>query len=122
MVLTEPFAPGGVTSDGVVVGDARDPNDLALFWNLRATGAHVAFWPRDDVLPLEASSVYRVERLLEAPRSRLDRGLELWSTSGWPRDYMLPETLEALLQPSRLRAEDQHRERLRRHEEAGLRD
>jgi hypothetical protein len=30
--LEPPFPPGGLTSDGVVIADARDPNDLALFW------------------------------------------------------------------------------------------
>jgi hypothetical protein len=95
--LEPPFAPGGLTSDGVVIGEARDPNDLALFWNLRAGGADVAFWPRDDVLPLQASAAVHVSRLLVAPRRRLDLEVELWSTTEWPRNYVLPDALvEAL--------------------------
>lgn len=95
--LEPPFPPGGLTSDGVVIGDAGDPNDVALFWNLRATGADVAFWPRDDVPPLQATAAAHVEQLLAAPRRELDRGVELWSTSEWPQDYVLPDTLAAAL-------------------------
>jgi hypothetical protein len=95
--LEPPFPAGGLTSDGVVIGDAHDPNDLALFWNLRATGADVAYWPREDVPPLQATAAAHVEQLLAAPRRGLDRGVELWSTSEWPRDYVLPDTLAAAL-------------------------
>jgi hypothetical protein len=95
--LEPPFAPGGLTSDGVVICDPRDPNDLALFWNLRASGAGVAFWPRDDVPPLQASAADHVSRLVAEPRRRLDLDVELWSTTEWPRGPVLPDALAEAL-------------------------
>jgi hypothetical protein len=95
--LEPPSLPGGLASDGVVIGDARNANDLALFWNLRATGADVVFWPHDDVPPLQAAAAAHIDGLLAAPRPELNRGIELWSTSEWPRDYVLPDRLAAAL-------------------------
>ena len=95
--LEPPFPPGGLSSDGIVLGDARDANDLALFWNLRATGADVVFCPRDDVPPLHAAAAAHIEQLLAVPRREIDRGIELWSTSEWPLDYVLPDRVAAAL-------------------------
>ncbi|MBY0396041.1 MAG: hypothetical protein K2X91_06150, partial [Thermoleophilia bacterium] len=95
--LEPPYRLGALASDGVVIGDAFDPNDLALFWNLRATGADVAFWPRDNVPPVQATAAAHVAQLLAAPRRGLTHRVELWSTSEWPHDSAIPDVLAAAL-------------------------
>jgi hypothetical protein len=95
--LEPAFPPGGLRSDGIVLGDAENAEDLALFWNLRAGGVDVAFWPREDVANLQASAAQKLSRLAAEPVREPALGIHLWSTSEWPVEYELPEPVAAAL-------------------------
>ena len=88
--LTWRLAPLGVTSyglqgspgrgsreRGVFLGESRDADDLAVFWNLRASGADVAFWPARDPGLLNRTAVEHVERLVASGRE--GESILLWS-------------------------------------------
>jgi hypothetical protein len=95
--LEPPFPPGGLTSDGVVLGDPASAADLALFWNLRAGGLDLAFWPREDVGNLQATAALRVTQLVARPAREPEPGFYLWSTTPWPQQSELPEALARAL-------------------------
>lgn len=95
--LEPPFPPGGLTSDGILFANPGSAEDLALFWNLRAGGVDIAFWPRDDVGNLHATAVQKIRQLLARPAREPERGIHLWSTEPWPAEFELPEPLAAAL-------------------------
>lgn len=91
--------PGGLYSDGVVFADPDNADDLALYWNLRAGGVDVAFWPRgSDDGPLVETACAHVEALALAAASAPERRrVELYATTQWPRDPRLQTALKQAL-------------------------
>jgi hypothetical protein len=95
--LEPPFPPGGLRSDGIVIGDPENADDLALFWNLRAGGVDVGFWPHEDVARLQATAAQKIAQLAAAPTREPALGIHMWSTGVWPAQHGLPEPLVAAL-------------------------
>ena len=86
-----------ITTTGCVIGDPGNANDLALFWNLRATGANVAFWPPENAEGLHEAAAAHVADLLTVPRTGPNSAVHLWSTNDWPADPAIPSDFEDTL-------------------------
>lgn len=89
---------GHVTGDGLILGNPTDPADLIDFWNLRASGAAVAFLPEDEPEPYLDYCLALLERMTVSPG--VSYGPHLWSRRDW-RD----ESGEAPVVPERVVAQ-----------------
>jgi hypothetical protein len=90
-----------VRGDGLVLGNASDPLHLTMFWNLRSTGALVAFWPLDSETAFEAYCLDHLHQISIVPRKE---GLEtyLWRCGGWPMRsggrHEIPEAVQTTIE------------------------
>ncbi len=96
-------SPGWFEGHGLVIGDAHDVTHLMRFWNLRSTGADVAFWPTTEVERLQDYCLEHLKRTIPVPKPGSDVAIGpfLWRCDNWPRDgsarEAIPEPLSVLL-------------------------
>jgi hypothetical protein len=72
---------------GFYVGKAQDFDDLAAFWNLRATGTHLMFYDPEHADRLEPDRIKYLEMLQARPKERHERDnlIAVWITGERPR-------------------------------------
>ena len=96
-------SPGWFEGHGLVIGDPTDPTHLLRYWNLRSTGARVAFWPISGVERTQEFCLEHLKSVIPAPRpdGQPTIGPFLWRPDGWPRgervSELIPEPISALI-------------------------
>jgi hypothetical protein len=97
-------APGWFEGHGLVIGDPSDLTHLVRFWNLRSTGANVAFWPTAEAERLQEYCLEHLKRTIPVPKPGSDVAIGpfLWRCDDWPRDgtaqEAVPEPVSALFE------------------------
>jgi hypothetical protein len=84
--------------DGLLLGDPRNPEHLATFWNLRAQGLGIAFWPLDNPDPVEAYCIESIGRLMPPQEGDPEpQPVYLWKCEDWGEEPRVPHKLSAAI-------------------------